>query len=141
MKAKYTISVIILVLIIIYLVYLFIPRQIKENNMKNDQTSQPLSRIEELGFKKLTDLNNFKNVKEREATEAFIAELKNIRENPAEFFIIFGDSTTLPEITSDLVHQDSFKIENIHTIGNPSGKDRSATYNFDTKKVKFLLSK
>ena len=108
--------------------------------MPNNLSSQQ-SRMGELGFKKLTDLNNFKDIRQREAIGAFITELQNKKENPEEFFIKFENSVTASEITAQLVHEDSFKLKNINTVGNPSGKDRNANYNFDTKKVTFLLWK
>lgn len=142
MKFKYTLLLIFVLLLILSFVY-FIKINQKEtnkNNMPNNLSSQQVT-VEKLGFKKLADLNNFENVKEREATEAIIAELQNRKENPEEFFIQFGNNATNSEIIAQLVHQDSFKLKNINTIGNPSGKDRNASYNFDTKRVTFLLWK
>jgi hypothetical protein len=136
MKIKYTLLLIFVLLIILSFAYFINFNQKEKNNMPSQQST-----IEELGFKKLTDLNNFGDVGQQEAVGAFIAELQNKKENPEEFFIKFGNSVTASEITAELVHEDSFKKENINTVGNPSGKDGNATYNFDTKKVTFLLWK
>ena len=140
MKIKYVLLFIFVLLIILSFAYFINFNQKENNNMPNNPPSQQ-SIIEELGFKKLTDLNNFEDVGQREAVGAFITELQNKKENPEEFFIKFGNSVTASEITAQLVHENSFKLKNINTVGNPSGKDINANYNFDTKKVTFLLWK
>ncbi|OGI46110.1 hypothetical protein A2121_01130 [Candidatus Nomurabacteria bacterium GWB1_40_6] len=140
MKTKYVLLPIFVLLVVLGFAYFINFNQKEKNNMPNNLSSQQ-SIIEGLGFKKLTDLNNFEDVGQQEAVKAFITELQNIKENPEEFFIQFGNNVAISEITAQLVYQDSFKTENLYTIGNPSGKDRNATYNLDTKKVTFLLWK
>ena len=38
-----------------------------------------------------------------------------------------------------LIHEDTFNPENLNMTGNPSGKDRKATYDTVKKEVAFLF--
>ncbi len=88
------------------------------------------------GYKRLEGKEGFPQG-QHTAIEAIIAELENNKEIPTEFFAKFEPDQTASELSFVLVHQNSFKVENLHSLGNPSGKDKKATYNLLRKKVTF----
>lgn len=90
-------------------------------------------------YKRLTDTEGFSQGQYQDAIKAIIAELENKKENPKEFFAKFEPGPTASKLSFVLMHQNSFKIENLSVIGNPSGNDRKATYDLIQKKVTFLF--
>jgi len=95
--------------------------------------------MDNFGYKRLTDTESFPRGEYREAIKATIVELENKKENPEEFFVKFEPDPTASKLIFELVHQDSFKIENLSVKGNPNNKDRRATYDLIQKKVTFLF--
>ncbi len=93
----------------------------------------------DFGYKRLTDAKDFPQGQYQEAIKEIITELENKKENPKEFFAKLEPNSTASKLSFILVHQNSFKVENLSFIGNPSGKDRKATYDFIQKKVTFLF--
>ncbi len=93
----------------------------------------------DFGYKRLTDTGSFLQGQHQEAIKAIIVELENNKEDPKEFFAKFEPDPTASKLSFVLMHQNSFKVENLSVKGNPSGKDRKAMYDLVQKKVIFLF--
>lgn len=91
------------------------------------------------GFKKLADWVSLSQGQQQEAVRAIIAELRRGNEDPKKFFIKPKPGTPVSKLSFVLRHQDAFKVENLHAPGDPSGKDREATYDPIARKVIFLF--
>lgn len=92
-----------------------------------------------LGYQRLLDISTFPGEQHQEAIGAIITELQNRKEDPKEFYAKFNPDQAASKLILELMHENSFKPENINKVGNLSGKDRKAIYDPVSKKVNFLL--
>lgn len=94
-----------------------------------------------LGYIKLLDSMNFFENQNNEAVKAIVAELGKI-ESLEDFFISSKPDISDSEIFFELAHKDTFRVEvYLNVVGNATGKNRKASYNFINKTVNILLTK